>query len=80
MIGFFVQLLEIMPSILAKERYVIVVFVQLIEIMPSIQVVPNLDIVIDNGICEEEEDVEDNEVLTSDMVTIPELDFGWSFD
>ena len=56
----------------------IVVFVQLIEIMPSIQVVPNLDIVIDNGICEE--DVEDNEVLTSDVATIPELDFGRSFD
>ena len=55
----------------------IVVFVQLIEIMPSIQVVPNLDIVIDNEICEEEED---NEVLTSDMVTIPELDFGRNFD
>ena len=69
-----------MRRCLAKERYVIVVFVQLIEIMPSIQVVPNLDIVIDNGICEEEEDVEDNEVLTSDMVTIPELDFGRSFD
>ena len=57
----------------------IVVFLQLIEIMPSIQVVPNMDIVIDNGICEEE-DVEDNEVLTSDVVTIPELDFGRSFD
>ena len=55
----------------------IVVFVQLIEIMPSIQVVPNLDIVIDNGICEEEED---NEVLTSDVATIPELDFGRRFD
>ena len=54
-------------------------FVQLIEIMRSIQVVPNLDIVIDNGICEEE-DVEDNEVLTSDVATIPELDFGRSFD
>ena len=57
----------------------IVVFVQLLEIMRSIQVVPNMDIVIDNGISEEE-DVEDNEVLTSDMVTIPELDFGRSFD
>ena len=57
----------------------IVVFVQLVEIMRrSIQVVPNMDIVINNGICEE--DVEDNEVLTSDMVTIPELDFGRSFD
>ena len=52
-------------------------FVQLIEIMRSIQVVPNLDIVIDNGICEEEED---NEVLTSDVATIPELDFGRRFD
>ena len=61
----------------AKERYVIVVFVQLIKIMSSIQVVPNLDIVIDNGICEEEED---NEVLTSDVATIPELDFGRNFD
>ena len=40
---------------------------------------PNLDIVIDNGICEEE-DVEDNEVLTSDVATIPELDFGRRFD
>ena len=68
-----------MRRCLAKERYVIVVFVQLLEIMPSIQVVPNLDIVIDNEICEEE-DVEDNEVLTSDMVTIPELDFGRSFN
>ena len=38
---------------------------------------PNLDIVIDNGICEEEED---SEVLTSDVATIPELDFGRSFD
>ena len=38
---------------------------------------PNLDIVIDNGICEEEED---NEVLTSDVATISELDFGKSFD
>ena len=53
----------------------IVVFVQLI--MPSIQVVPNLDIVIDNEICEEEED---NEVLTSDVATIPELDFGTNFN
>ena len=44
--------------------------------MDSIQVVPNLDIVIDNGICEEE----DNEVLTSDVANIPELDFGRSFD
>ena len=66
-----------MRRCLAKERYVIVVFLQLIEIMRSIQVVPNLDIVIDNGICEEEED---NEVLTSDVATIPELDFGRSFD
>ena len=56
----------------------IVVFVQLIEIMRrSIQVVPNMDIVIDNEICEEEED---NEVLTSDVANIPELDFGSSFD
>ena len=46
--------------------------------MRSIQVVPNLDIVIDNGICEE--DVEDNEVLTSDVASIPELDFGRRFD
>ena len=38
---------------------------------------PNLDIVIDNRICEEEEE---NEVLTSDVATIPELDFGRSFD
>ena len=66
-----------MRRCLAKERYVIVVFVQLIEIMRSIQVVPNLDIVIDNGICEEEED---SEVLTSDVATIPELDFGRNFD
>ena len=65
-----------MRRCLAKERYVIVVFVQLIEIMPSIQVVPNLDIVIDNGICEEEED---SEVLTSDVATIPELNFGRRF-
>ena len=56
----------------------IVVFDQLLEIMPSIQVVPNMDIVIDNGICEEE-DVEDNEVLTSDVATIPELNFGRRF-
>ena len=55
----------------------IVLFVQLIEIMRFIQVVPNLDIVIDNGICEEEED---DEVLTSNVATIPELDFGRSFD
>ena len=67
-----------MRRCLAKERYVIVVFVQLIEIMRrSIQVVPNMDIVIDNEICEEEED---NEVLTSDVANIPELDFGRSFD
>ena len=45
--------------------------------MPSIQVVPNMDIVIDNEICDEEED---NEVLTSDVATIPELDLGRSFD
>ena len=55
----------------------IVLFVQLIEIMRFIQVVPNLDIVIDNEICEEEED---DEVLTSNVATIPELDFGRSFD
>ena len=55
----------------------IVLFVQLIEIMRFIQVVPNLDIVIDNGICEEEED---DEVLTSNVTTIPELDFGRRFD
>ena len=55
----------------------IVLFVQLIEIMRFIQVVPNLDIVIDNEICEEEED---DEVLTSEAATIPELDFGRSFD
>ena len=55
----------------------IVLFVQLIEIMRFIQVVPNLDIVIDNEICEEEED---DEVLTSNVTTIPELDFGRSFD
>ena len=55
----------------------IVLFVQLIEIMRSIQVVPNLDIVIDNEICEEEED---DEVLTSNVATSPELDFGRSFD
>ena len=66
-----------MRRCLAKERYVIVLFVQLIEIMPSIQVVPNMDIVIDNEICEEEED---NEVLTSDAANIPELDFGRGFD
>ena len=54
-----------------------VLFVQLIEIMRFIQVVPNLDIVIDNEICEEEED---DEVLTSNVATIPELDFGRSFD
>ena len=55
----------------------IVLFVQLIKIMRFIQVVPNLDIVIDNGICEEEED---DEVLTSNVATIPELAFGRSFD
>ena len=66
-----------MRRCLAKERYVNVVFVELIKIMSSIQVVPNLDIVIDNGICEEEEE---NEVLTSDVANIPELDFGRSFD
>ena len=55
----------------------IVLFVQLIEIMRFIQVVPNLDIVIDNEICEEEED---DEVLTSNVTTIPELDFGRRFD
>ena len=54
-----------------------VLFVQLIEIMRFIQVVPNLDIVIDNEICEEEED---DEVLTSNVATIPELDFGRNFD
>ena len=54
----------------------IVLFVQLIEIMRFIQVVPNLDIVIDNEICEEEED---DEVLTSNVATIPELDFGRNF-
>ena len=66
-----------MRRCLAKERYVIVLFVLLIQIMRSIQVVPNLDIVIDNAICEEEED---DEVLTSDVANIPELDFGRSFD
>ena len=45
--------------------------------MRYVQVVPNLDIVIDNGICEEEED---DEVLTSNVTTIPELDFGRRFD
>ena len=66
-----------MRRCLAKERYVIVMFVHLLEIMPFLQVVPNLDIVIDNEICDEEED---NEVLTSDVATIPELDLGRSFD